>query len=283
MKRILVLALILLAMIGLFVANQTRLLARLPATAADTMRTAGQLYEAGQHVQAVQVYQQLADQGFANSALYYNLANAYFKQGDYGRAVLNYLRAERLDPRDPDIRANLELARAQAVDRFQVAERMRLVDLLGRASQDWLSLDGLAMVTLAAWILVVFLAIVLIGIKSGGIWQRGVRSTLIVATAVLAAGVLLLGTRLCVEKDRSAAVVVAPQVAVASGPGTQYVTEFELHSGAEIDLLESRGSWKRLSIPGDDGLEGWVPATAVEAVHERALQGGMILETTRLN
>ena len=60
-------------------------------------------------------------------------------------------------------------------------------------------------------------------------------------------------------------IVVAEEVDVTSGPGSQYVTEFTLHSGAEVDLLESSGNWARLVAPGTD-LEGWVPASAVEAV-----------------
>jgi hypothetical protein len=283
MKRITVLALILLAMIGLFAANQTRLLARSPATATDTMLTASQLYEAGQFAQAAQAYQQLVDQGFADSALYYNLANAHFKQGDYGRAVLNYLRAERLDPRDADVQANLNLARAQTVDQFEAVEGPDLLRGLSRTSQGWLSLNELAMLALGAWILVVFLLIVLTGIKSGGIWRKGVQNTLFLSAVVLVAGVLLLGTRLYAENHRSAAVVVAPEVAVASGPGAQYVTEFELHSGAEVELLETRGSWKRLALPGEEGLEGWVPAAAVEAVVGKAHHGSLDPATTNLN
>jgi hypothetical protein len=283
MKRIIVLALILLSMIGLFAANQARLLARAPAAATDTMLTASQLYEAGQYAQAAQAYQHLADQGFADSALYYNLANAHFKQGDHGRAVLNYLRAQRFDPRDPDVQANLELARAHTVDQLQVAEHQSLFHALSRASRSWLSLNGLAMVALAAWILVVFLVIVLTGIKSGSVWRKGVRYSLLVAAVVLSAGVLLLGTRLYTEYHQSAAVVVAPEVAVASGPGPQYVTEFELHSGAEVELLETRGSWKRLALPGEEGLEGWVPAAAVEAVSRKVQRGSLDPRTARVN
>jgi hypothetical protein len=253
-------------MIGLFAANQTRLLARSPQTATDTMLTAGQLYEAGQYGQAVQAYQQLADQGFADSALFYNLANAYFKQGDYGRAVLNYLRAERLDPRDPDVQANLELARAKTIDQFEVAEREDLLSNLSGASQAWLTANELAMVALGSWILVVFLLLVMAGIKSDGIWRRGVRTTLVVAAIVLVTGVSLLAIRWSVETDASAGVVVASEVAVTSGPGSQYVTEFTLHSGTEVELLETRGSWTRLALPGEERLEGWVPVADVEAV-----------------
>ena len=113
MKRLFIVALIAVAMLGLFVANQALLLAKSPETAGDAMSIANQLYEAGQYAQAAQAYQQLVNQGYGDGALFYNLGNAHFKQGDYGRAILNYRRAQQLAPRDPDIETNLALARAQ--------------------------------------------------------------------------------------------------------------------------------------------------------------------------
>ena len=68
MKRVLLIALISLMMIGLFAANGTLLLAKSSPTsigsseaAAETMGTASQLYEAGYHLQAAQAYQQVVD------------------------------------------------------------------------------------------------------------------------------------------------------------------------------------------------------------------------------
>ena len=54
---------------------------------------------------------------------------------------------------------------------------------------------------------------------------------------------------------------------VTSGPGTgdQYVIEFNLHSGAEIRVLEHRPNWRRITLPGGN-FQGWVPADAVENV-----------------
>jgi hypothetical protein len=60
-------------------------------------------------------------------------------------------------------------------------------------------------------------------------------------------------------------VIVAAEVDVVSGPGTQYVTEFTLHSGAEVSLIEVQGNWARLALPGSE-LEGWIPASAIEAL-----------------
>src|SRR5205823_1595380 len=44
----------------------------------------------------------------ASPALLFNLGNAFFKNGQVGRAIAAYREAEQIDPRDPDIRANLK-------------------------------------------------------------------------------------------------------------------------------------------------------------------------------
>ena len=61
-------------------------------------------------------------------------------------------------------------------------------------------------------------------------------------------------------------VVVADSVDVMSGPGAQYVAESALPAGAEAELLERRGAWTRITLPGG-GFQGWVPAGAVETVN----------------
>jgi len=270
MKRAILIAIITLGMIGLFAANQTLLLAKshstgVSATAADTMLTANQLYEQGQFAQAVQAYQQLIEQGYSDSSLFYNLGNAYYKLGDYGGAVLNYRRAQRLAPRDADIQANLELARSRAVDQFEVTENSGTLHLLGQAVQGRFTHNQLAMAALGLWILSVILLLLFGTAKAGSAWHRGLKYALTVTATVLVVGVVALGAYGYVDSARSEGVIVAAEVPVTSGPGEQYVTEFTLHSGAEVELVEARGSWVRLVAAGGE-LEGWVPERAVESV-----------------
>jgi hypothetical protein len=266
MKRILLIAVIALAMAGLFAVNQTQLLAGSPsATAVEKMRTANRLYEADQIDLAMQAYEQLAGQGVVDSTLFYNLGNAYFKQGDSGRAILTYRRAQELAPRDPDIKANLALARAQAVDEFEPAGEAGLLSQYGQTVRDLFTLNEVAMAALAGWILFVFLLILFISTRPGSAWRRVLRYALTAAAVVLVVGVLSLGSTLYLEQSRSEGVVVAAKVDVTSGPGAQYVTEFTLHSGAEVDLIEVRPNWVHLALPGSE-LEGWVPANAIEPV-----------------
>jgi uncharacterized protein YraI len=81
---------------------------------------------------------------------------------------------------------------------------------------------------------------------------------LIVATASL-------GSTLYAEAADQKVIVIAESVDVVSGPGPQFEAEFALHSGAEASLVETRGDWVRLALPGGQ-LQGWVPADAVEPV-----------------
>jgi hypothetical protein len=271
MKRIVLVSLIALTMIGLFVANQTHLLANSdpaagsPAAALEAMRTANQLYEAGQYAQAAQAYQQLAGQGFASGALFYNLGNAQFKQGNLGQAVLNYRRAQQYTPRDPDVAANLAVARALATDQGEAVASGGILSRAGRAVRSQMSLDEVALVALGSWIAFVLSLLLWGSVKRGGVWQKRLGAASTVLAVVLAVSVLALGSSLYVEKRSSDGVIVAPEVAVTSGPGSQYGSEFTLHSGAEVSLVEAQGNWVRLAVPGSE-LEGWIPASAIETV-----------------
>jgi uncharacterized protein YgiM (DUF1202 family) len=119
---------------------------------------------------------------------------------------------------------------------------------------------------LAAWILFALLMIVFSNARKGTVIREGLQYVLIVSVLVLVVSIVGLGSRMHVESAQPEAVVVAEEVNVTSGPGTQYVTEFTLHSGTEVQLLEIRANWARLTLVGDQ-LQGWVPANAVEAVN----------------
>jgi tetratricopeptide (TPR) repeat protein len=228
---------------------------------AEAMAATNSLYESGRYLEAALVYEQLIDQGYESGALYYNLGNAYFKQGDLGRTILSYRRAERLYPRDADIRANLEIARDRRIDGFDEGRGASTIET-ATSPVSRLTLDELAQITLAVWIVLAFLAVVLLYAKRRTVKRGAVYGSVVVGLALLlSAGAT--GERWYSESADHEAVIVAEVVDVVSGPGTTYVTKFTLHGGTEARLLEQRGSWTRLALPGSD-LQGWVPSNAVE-------------------
>ena len=228
---------------------------------AGSMAAANAMYEQGLYADSARAYQQLADRGYRDPALYYNLGNAYYKQGDLGRAILNYVRARRLNPSDPDTAANLELARGR-VSGAPAPTDDAFAGVAARAAA-LLSTNQAAAAALAAWAVVVALAGALL-LRPRPRVRRWLSYGAMAAGVLLVATVLQMSTHM-LAGDGNDVVVVAGSVEVMSGPGTQYNAEGELPGGAEAELLERRGGWTRITLPGG-GLQGWVPAGAVEAV-----------------
>src|ERR1700690_263593 len=73
----------------------------------DDFKAANQLYDASKFAEAAATYEKIEPK---TAHVYYNLGNAWFRQNKLGLAILNYARANRLAPRDPDILANLKFA-----------------------------------------------------------------------------------------------------------------------------------------------------------------------------
>src|SRR5207237_6004412 len=75
---------------------------------------ANQAYSEGRFQEAAEGYESLVQSGQRNTNLFYDLGNAYYRLGNFGKAILNYERALALDPRHPEADANLRLARDEA-------------------------------------------------------------------------------------------------------------------------------------------------------------------------
>ncbi len=231
----------------------------------EAVSIANKLYESGQYDQATQIYEQIISQGVQDSAIYYNLGNVYYKQGDLGRAIVNYERAALMNPRDSDIQANLTIARKQAEPSESLpAIATGPVDSITRLIGSWFSIDETAILALGLWFAFSMLFLVWLQLEPGKArtWMGYSAFMTLLLVAVLT---LSLGNRIYNEKVHPTAVVVADEITINSQPGDQYTTEYSLHNGAEVVLLGTQGDWAHLSTPGET-MEGWIPLSAVEYV-----------------
>lgn len=136
------------------------LLTPLEQADSQAVSAANALVEAGNTVEAIEIYESLLDRGAYDSSLYYNLGNAYMVGGQPAAAVLYYERAAALAPRDADIRANLELAAAQAPT-VQTPEPTGPLALAAGLTSGWLSLDETAVLVAALWFTVAILMLII--------------------------------------------------------------------------------------------------------------------------
>lgn len=252
-----------LLMLGISLLWGSRLaLAQAPLSPTEAMLRANQSYEAGNFREAAETYEAIIQAGVRDSAIYYNLGNAYFKQGELGRAVLNYRRAQALNPRDADIAANLRIARSQTADQIEASAEGTTANLI-QVAEEWLTLHEAALLALALWLLIGLFAMLFV-LKPR--WRRSCGVVMAVLAVFLIIGLISMASRFYRERWYPSAVVIASEANVTSGPGTadQYLLEFTLHPGTEVRLLESRPGWRRIALPGD--LQGWVAEEAIEPV-----------------
>src|SRR5438105_14023491 len=75
---------------------------------------ANQEYALGHFKEAIAGYGMLVRSGQWSANLLYDLGNAYFRTGDFGRTIINYERALALERHHPEATANLQIARDEA-------------------------------------------------------------------------------------------------------------------------------------------------------------------------
>ena len=230
---------------------------------AELMAEANGRYERGEYAEAAQAYEALIDLGYRDAAVYYNLGNTYLESGDLGQAVLNYLRAEELSPRDPDLLANLALARSRTVDQLE-AEGDSLVASISDFGRRWATTGEFGVAAILLW------AAGALAVGALILWpamprRAIVRGGAIAAFAAMLAPLLFLLSMLYSNPYENTVVVTVGTIEVLSGPGPQYPEEFALHSGAQVRLVDSRHGWLQVALPGGE-LHGWAPTHALEAV-----------------
>ncbi|MDA0312354.1 MAG: tetratricopeptide repeat protein, partial [Gemmatimonadetes bacterium] len=93
----------------------------------EILERGNQLYQEGDYEGAVDAYEIVLASGHESADLHYNLGNAYFKGGQLGRSILAWERALDRAPGDPDIRANLDLARSLTADAVEPLPRFWLI------------------------------------------------------------------------------------------------------------------------------------------------------------
>lgn len=221
------------------------------------------LYQEGDYEAALDRYDRVLDAGFESSALYYNIGNTHFKLGDLGRAILNYERAYRLDPRDKDVAANLALARSLTTDEITPLPGFWLF----RVVSWWVHLvprTWLWIVVGAGYIGAMggLVTLILNRTTVWGTWGR--RIALVGGTVAVVFGVNL--TALELELGTAeAAVILADEVSVQSAPADDPALQvFAIHEGTKVRIDRRADEW--LEIVLADGKVGWVRAQVLEVI-----------------
>jgi tetratricopeptide (TPR) repeat protein len=216
---------------------------------------ANQEYAAGQFKEAIEDYESLVRGGQWSANLFYDLGNAYFRAGDFGRAILNYERALALEPRHPEADANLRIARDEARALELATSRPE------RSLQQLMSSNRYAIAASIAFWVGIFAITGLIFAR-----RRSFGST---ALSILSLSIFAFATAAIIwidngNKGRALAIVTDKGVEARVATADNANSVLALPPGSEIKILSKRGDWIYAALPNN--LRGWISAKSAEPI-----------------
>ena len=220
-------------------------------------------YADGFYDVAAQRWNALLARGKSSAALYCNLGDACFRQGNYPSAILHYERALKMDPSWADARYNLELCSRYVQDRIDPVPEFVLKSLARKVCY---LLDADHWTVLFLLFLGGALALTLLFLLSHTPRLRrlgffcGIALYLLATTAL---GCALWQKSAFNQADQ--AIVMAPVAPVKSSPSDGQTTDlFVLHEGTKVTVLDSVGAWRNIRL--SDGRQGWIAAGDIEII-----------------
>lgn len=224
-----------------------------------TFKEGNQHYINGEYDKAVTEYEKIVAAGYHSASLYYNLGNAYFREGQLGQAIMNYIRARRLAPRDDDILANLQFARQYTIDKIEVTQQTILLDYINRFFDSF----SLTEITWVAAILYILTALIVL-IRF--VYRRFRIPTPVFLTVLGLFLVAAIFTAVKVDRDvlTRQGVVLAQQAEVRSGPGQDFSTKFTAHAGLTFNIEREESGYYWVNF--ENRLKGWIPKSVAAEI-----------------
>lgn len=220
-------------------------------------------YQEGNYAAAISAYRAAASHG-ASAPLHFNLANAWFRLGEVGPAILHYEKAHALDPGNPDITRNLRFVREQAGLATPTPPwTTSYAELLGASV--WLAAG-----IVAFWILVA--ALVLPPWWGGYTWRSW---TLVVLSALVLAGSTL---GIWGWSQQQQGVVVLPTAATLTVAPTERSPQTAEVRGGQVGRVRSTHEGYVL-VRFDDETNGWIPRAQLGFIWSDDNPGPEILNT----
>ena len=224
------------------------------------MEEANALYQNGEYQEAAAMYQSLIQIQPA-AETYYNLGNAYFKQGELAQSILSYERALRIRPYYKDAKYNLRFAQSRIIDNiedkdaFFLLEWVRQVrDLMSEQAWMWLSISTFLLTIIS---LFVFFFTRTVAMRKTGFYVA------VIALVISLAGLGFAASLNSRDTRRSEAIVVQGIVNVKASPDRSGTDLFTLHEGTKVHIRSTLSEWAEITV-GDN--RGWMPISSIERI-----------------
>ena len=229
---------------------------------ANIKQEADSAYATENYTLAIEKYQQLTDVS-DDADVYYNLGNAYYKNGDVARAVLNYERALLLRPWDTDVKHNLKLASSKTIDKIIPQSEMFFItwfkNIISLLTVDIWSTIAIISFTITLVLLLLYLLSNKLIIRKVSFFTSIFMLVVCILTNIFAY------VQYKKYTTRNEAIVMATSINVKSTPNQTGTNVFVIHAGTKVTIVDdTMNEWKEIQL--SDGKIGWVETSDIEVI-----------------
>jgi tetratricopeptide (TPR) repeat protein len=233
-----------------------------PGQSLATFEAANAAYSQADFKAAISQYESILATGEHSPALYYNLANSYYKENQLGKAILNYERALLLEPKDEKTLFNLALAKRKVKGEIDPVPPFFLLS--------WWQTSRTALSS-TAWG-VIALLLFWAGMAGLSLWQLGKDSVQrkkgffggIALVLLCFLPLALAWSSYRHQNDTDEAIVVVGTASLKSGADEHSTEIRSIYEGTKLMLLDQIGIWYKIRL--ENGETGWLPGSSFEEI-----------------
>lgn len=221
-------------------------------------------------LRAEELYLQALKLGGSSSVLFYNLGNTYYRQGNLGKAIVNYERALKIDPTNADARRNLEFVNSKITDK-QIIDNGSYMQSVWEGTVEYFRPDTWALLSMVLF--AIFLGALAVYIFSSAVKVKktGFFGGLIVFVLTVCAVIISFAAANRVNSNNYA-IILPPASQLSTSPRearNPSEQAFLLHEGTKVEIIDSisnpgEGIWYEVLV--GRGERAWVKAEDVERI-----------------
>lgn len=223
--------------------------------------SANNFYNSSKYLESIELYENILAEGWESVNLYHNLGNAYYRQGMIGHSIWSYNKALRINPRNSDIKHNLEILNARIKDRIVLPDEFFLVKTYMKIKYRY---------NLAEWFfigsIIIFISVVLFLLSKLYIFDNFIldRSLIVFIIISIIIHVIILD-RFLDENDSRAGVIIDNSVDAYSGPfyGDNTIL-FKINEGTKVKIAQAQNNWIEIILL--NGNRAWVPLEKIREI-----------------
>jgi tetratricopeptide (TPR) repeat protein len=220
------------------------------------------LYTKGQYKEALDVYQQVLNDGYQSAALYFNMGNASYKNDDLASAILYYEKAHKLAPGDEDINVNIRFVNLKTTDKIDEVPGFFLANwwkaFILSLSTGTLAALSIIFALIGSAMLVLYFFANSISVKKASFY---------ISISLLCLGVFavfIAGMQIGYFNSHRQAIVFSSSATIKSAPADRSASLFVIHDGAKVNILDESNGWMKIRLA--NGNVGWIKDADVKEI-----------------